>query len=200
MRGPRARAALERRDADKVQESRRASRPVAPSRVRKASLKDLDTLVRHRRGMWVDIARFTPEELDAGDRVYRRWVRPRLRSGRLVGFIVEDAQGRAVASGCVWLMPRQPRPSWNGPSVPYLMSMYTEPALRGKGCATRIVREAIRWARAHGYDAMTLHASDYGEAIYRREGFGRTMEMRLRLRSSGRVRWKARRTAKRSKV
>ena len=77
-------------------------------------------------------------------------------------------------------------------TVPYLLSMFTEPAHRGKGYASRIVREAVSWARMHGYDAVTLHASDYGESIYRREGFTRTVEMRLRLKSKGRVNWKAR--------
>ena len=170
------------------------------ARVRTATMRDLDVLVRHRRGMWQDIARFTEAQLDEGDAVYRRWARPRLRSGRLIGFLVETPRDGPVASGCVWLMPRQPRPMWQGPLLPYLLSMYTDPAHRGKGYATRIVREAVRWARAHGYDAMTLHASAYGESIYRREGFGRTMEMRLRLTRRGRVAWKARPARRRRKV
>ena len=172
---------------------------MAGAKVRLATPKDLDTLVRHRRGMWVDISHFSEEQLDAGDRDYRRWARPRLRSGTLVGFIAETPGGTPVASGCVWMMPRQPRPMWGGPTVPYLLSMYTEPGQRGKGHATRIVREAVRWARKEGYDAITLHASDYGESIYRREGFRRTVEMRLRLKSAGRVRWKARPRKPRSK-
>jgi len=150
--------------------------------------------------MWKDIAHFSEAQLEGADRVYRAWARPRLRTGRLVGFIVEGAKGAPVSSGCLWIMPRQPRPMWQGPWVPYLMSMFTEPAHRGKGHASRIVREAVRWARAHGYDAITLHASDYGESIYRREGFTRTMEMRLRLRNKGRVRWKTRSRRGQSKV
>jgi len=169
------------------------------ARLRLATAKDLDVLVRHRRGMWVDIAHFTEEQLDDGDRAYRRWARPRLRFGNLVGFIVETPRGGAIASGCLWMMPRQPRPMVQSLTVPYLLSMFTEPEHRGKGYATRIVREAVRWARAHGYDAVTLHASEYGESIYRREGFTRTVEMRLRLKSKGRVRWKAR-PRKRSKL
>ena len=161
-------------------------------RVRIATPEDLDLLVRHRRGMWVDIAHFTEEQLDAGDRMYRTWARPRLRSGTLVGFIFETQRGEAVASGCLWMMPRQPRPMIRRLFVPYLLSMFTEPAHRGKGYASRVVREAVRWARAAGYDAMTLHASDYGESVYRTAGFRRTSEMRLRLTKAGRVRWKGR--------
>ena len=170
------------------------------ARLRLATAKDLDVLVRHRRGMWVDIAHFTEEQLDDGDRAYRRWARPRLRSGNLVGFIVETPRGGAIASGCLWMMPRQPRPMVQSLTVPYLLSMFTEPEHRGKGYASRIVREAVRWARAHGYDAVTLHASEYGESIYRREGFTRTVEMRLRLKSKGRVKWKARPRKPRSKL
>jgi GNAT superfamily N-acetyltransferase len=171
---------------------------VARPRVRIATLNDLDLLVVHRRGMWIDIAHFSEEQLAEGDRVYRRWARARLKSGTLVGLILETPKGEAVATGCLWLMPRPPRPMGGGHVVPYLLSMYTKPAHRGRGYATRIVREAVRWARGRGYDAITLHASDYGQSIYRREGFGRTMEMRLRLRKGGRVRWKARPRGKRT--
>ncbi len=163
-----------------------------PSRVRIATIGDLDLLVRHRRGMWEDIADFTRVQLDAGDRVYRQWLRARMKSGRFVGFIVESSTGEPVASGGLWLLPDRPRPTWKKRVVPYLMSMYTEPDHRGRGHGTRIVREAIRWARRHGFERMTLHASDYGQGIYRREGFRRTPEMQLRFRRATRIRRKRR--------
>lgn len=121
-------------------------------------------------------------DLDASDRVYRRWARRHLRTSRLVGWIVEDGSGAAVASGCVWLAPQQPRPTWPGLLAPYLMSMYTEPGQRGRGYATRIVRECIRWARRNGHPVIVLHASRFGGRLYRREGFVPSPEMRLRLR------------------
>ncbi|HYS70886.1 MAG TPA: hypothetical protein VEM95_00520, partial [Thermoplasmata archaeon] len=71
-------------------------------RVRRATLRDLDVLVRHRRGMWEDISDHAEAALDAADPVYRRWARQRMRSGTLVGFLAET-DGRAVASGCVWV-------------------------------------------------------------------------------------------------
>lgn len=118
-------------------------------------------------------------QLDALDRVYRRWARARMRSGRLVGFILEAADGHAAASGCLWMMPVQPHARWRGLAVPYLMSMYTETGDRGKGYATRITREAIRWSRSHGYSVLFLHASPFGRNIYEREGFAPAPEMRL---------------------
>ncbi len=122
--------------------------------------------------MWEAVAELHAHTLDAADRVYRRWARARIRSGRLVGFIIDEA-GTAVASGCVWVMNVQPRPNWAGTRVAYLLSMFTEPSHRGKGHATRIVRAAVSWAKARGIGVMLLHASRFGEPIYRREGSSR---------------------------
>ena len=146
--------------------------------VRRATLDDLDLLVRHRRGMWKDIAQLPSADLDAADRVYRRWARAQMNSNRFAAFIIET-DGEPVASGCVWLMDVQPRPTWEGTTAAYLLSMFTEPAHRGRGHGARIVREAIRYAKVRGIHVMLLHASRYGEPIYRRLGFERTTEMRL---------------------
>jgi GNAT superfamily N-acetyltransferase len=147
--------------------------------VRLATIRDLALLVRHRRAMFAAIDEYTSRELDAADRVYRRWARTRIRSGRLAGFIVEVGK-RPVASGCVWLVEVQPRPTQKGTTVAYLLSIFTEPDGRGKGHATRIVHAAMDWARDRGIARMTLHASPFGESVYHRLGFERTSEM-LRL-------------------
>ena len=148
--------------------------------VRLATVADLDLLVRHRRSMFESIATFPGRDLDAADTVYRRWARTRLRTGHLAGFIVELA-GVSVASGCAWIMDVQPHPGRPGTDVVYLLSMFTEPGHRGEGHATRIVRAAMRWAKVRGISLMVLHASEFGESIYRRLGFERTREMRRSL-------------------
>ncbi len=169
-------------------------------KVRRATLEDLDLLVRHRRGMWKAIAHIPKADLDAADRVYRRWAREQMKSNRFAGIIV-DLDGEPVASGCVWVMQVQPRPNWQGTDAAYLLSMFTEPAHRGRGHGARIVREAIRYANARGIHVMLLHASQFGEPIYTRLGFERTTEMRLFLRSAKRGRRvpASRKTARRTR-
>src|SRR3989442_15829226 len=76
------------------------------------------------------------------------------------------------------MMEVQPRPGRHGTAAAYLLSMFTEPGHRGEGHATRVVRAAIRWAKARGIPVMLLHASDFGEPIYRRLGFDRTRVIR----------------------
>lgn len=119
--------------------------------------------------------------MDAADRAYRRWARERMKAREMVGFILETVRGEPVASGCIWLMPSQPRPTWKGTVSPYLMSTYTEKPHRGQGHATRITREAIRWSKARGYTTLLLHGSTLGRPMYLREGFTEGNEMRLRL-------------------
>ena len=150
-------------------------------RIRRATLHDLDVLVHQRREMWREIGDHTDAELDEADHVYRRWARQRLRSGTLVGWVAETRDRRVVAGGCVWLQEIQPRPGRTDRVQPYLLSMYTEPGARGRGLASHIVREALRWAKARGHARMTLHAADLGRGVYERLGFTRTWEMRYRL-------------------
>lgn len=149
--------------------------------------------------MWEAIGGSTQRELDAHDRVYRRWARAGLRSGELIGFVVDAPAAAGAASGCLWLSPSQPRPGLPGLRVPYLLSMFTEPTCRGRGYGTSILRAALVWSRRRGYDRMLLHASEMGRAIYEKAGFERTTEMRRKLRSprsarpSARDRWRRRR-------
>jgi GNAT superfamily N-acetyltransferase len=166
-------------------------------RLRRAGPGDLDLLVQHRRKMWEEIGGRPESELDRADPIYRRWARRELEAHHLIAFVVEGPDGRPAGSGAVWLVPTQPRPGPLGrPRMPYLMSMYTDPAYRGHGVASRIVRATVRWARREGYARVFLHASAMGRSVYARLGFVPGNEMRLDLappRRPGRPRPVARR-------
>lgn len=150
--------------------------------VRRALLRDLDALVHQRRAMWEDMGVGTTNELDEADRAYRKWARPRLKSGKLVAWIVENDNREIVGGGTLWLQPTQPWPGAKVTIRPYLLSMYTEPEFRRMGVASSIVKEAVKWSKKNGYSALLLHASKIGRRLYPKLGFKRTWEMRLRLR------------------
>ena len=147
-------------------------------RVRRATVGDLDILVHHRRGMWEHLNVRNRNSLDQADQVYRRWVRSKLRNGKVVAWVVESSSGTIVGGGCLWLRPTQPRPNLTKPVDPYLLSMYTEPDFRRRGVASLIVIEAIKWSRKNGYGSIFLHASKNGRRLYREYGFSRSWEMR----------------------
>jgi GNAT superfamily N-acetyltransferase len=148
--------------------------------VEKATIRDLDVLVAHRRGMFEAMGSGDAKSLARHDIDFRRWVRPKLKRGDYVGFIAW-ADGVPVAGGSVWLQERQPRPGFPGGNLPYYLSVYTHPDFRGLGLATRVTKAAMAWCRAQGYEGMTLHASPMGRGVYRRLGWERTWEMAVRL-------------------
>ena len=150
-------------------------------KLRRASLRDLDVLVRQRRGMWVDMGERDRARLAEESRVFRRWVRSKLKTGRVVGWVAETNRRDIVAGGIVWLRPAVSRPGVQHLVQPFLLSMYTESKWRGRGLASRIVDEAIKWAKKGGYAEIALHASLMGRGLYLRRGFSRTWEMKLKL-------------------
>ena len=132
--------------------------------------------------MFREIGRWSERDLDRHDRTYRAWALGEMRAHRLIGLIVETAEGRPVGSGVVWLQPSQPRPgTLSRLTMPYIMSMFTEPGFRGRGVATRLVEEMVRWATSRGYRRIFLHASIAGRPVYARLGFQIGNEMRLDL-------------------
>jgi GNAT superfamily N-acetyltransferase len=129
--------------------------------------------------MWRDIGGRTEAELRRHLPVYRRWLVPRLRTGRIFGIMAETEEGAVVGSGCVWFAPDHPRPALHDTTTPYVHSMFTEPAFRGRGVATAIVRKMIAVCRERGFERMLLHAAPAGAPVYYRLGFRPTSEMRL---------------------
>ena len=146
-----------------------------------ATAKDISILVRHRRGMFEDIGPHTAKEYRVADSDYRRWALLKMRRRLLRCYIVANNKGMVAGSGAIWLREVQPAPGRHVKLMPYLLSMFTEPAFRRKGVATLIIREAERWARGEGYSQMTLHSSKKARRLYKALGWERTREMRIRL-------------------
>ncbi len=149
--------------------------------LRRAKTGDLVTLVQHRRGMWENMGIKGKAKHAKADKAYREWARKRLRDKSLLAWIVENKEGEPVASGCVWLQPRQPSPGMSQLLQPCLLSMYTKPEDRGKGLASKVVQAAVDWTRSHRYASLRLHASEMGRGVYKKQGFTRTWEMRLNM-------------------
>ena len=98
-----------------------------------------------------------------------------------MGWVAETDEGDAVAGAIVWLRPAASEPGVGHLVQPYLLSMYTEPKWRRLGLASRIVTEAMKWAKSNGYGENRLHATPVGRRIYIRQGFKRTWEMKREL-------------------
>ncbi len=132
--------------------------------------------------MWEEIGGWTRVELERADPAYRRWVVREMRARRFFGFLLVRPDRSVAGSGAVWLPPAQPRPGRLARlEMPYILSMYTERDARGRGVATTLVKEMVRWAERRGYRRVFLHASKAGRPVYVRLGFVDGNEMRLDL-------------------
>ena len=157
--------------------------------LRKATPKDLPTLVRHRDAMWIEMQRVAPGEHDPTSKAYGKWLLARMKRGTLTGFIIQDdgdvasgKPGPVLASGAVWIQDVQPRPGHPLTMWGYILSVYTEPTARRQGLARAIVDACIEHAREAGCTRCCLHASDEGRPLYSQLGFEPTAEMWLDLR------------------
>lgn len=149
--------------------------------VRRATARDIDTLVEHRHRMFEEMSHSTAEELMVLDESYRRWAREQMKRRLFHAYVVTAGRGKVAASGCVWLREVQPSPGQAPGLVPYVMSVYTLPEFRRNGLASMVLREATEWARKKGYAKTVLHASSVGRKVYARLGWKRTWEMEFRL-------------------
>ena len=153
--------------------------------LRAARLEDIPTLIKHRRGMFEQMAlaegkNHDPASLDAMDVAYAPFARAGLADGRMRAWVIED-RGQVVASGAILLVDWLPRPDGKRSVLAYVHGIYTEPEYRRIGLARRILQAVIDACRARGLPRITLHASDAGRHLYETLGFRPTNEMRLML-------------------
>jgi GNAT superfamily N-acetyltransferase len=60
-----------------------------------------------------------------------------------------------------------------------IVNVFTEPEWRQRGLAKLLMNTIIAWSREQNLDALVLHASDDGRALYEQLGFIATTEMSL---------------------
>jgi len=156
---------------------------MAPSEIgiRSATPQDCAVILHHRRSMFQDMGEGSSEDLDRMVEATASWLAGALADGSYYGWLAEDPQGQIVAGGGVLIS------SWPaGPHDPVtrralIINVYTEPKVRRKGLARRLMLLMIQWLKEQGFSSVVLHASDAGRPLYQDLGFVPTNEMRLRL-------------------
>jgi GNAT superfamily N-acetyltransferase len=149
--------------------------------LRRVRASDVPAVLRQREGLLRDMGDIPVEDLHRYLPRFRRWFLHELRSRRLWGFLAVTRTGRAVGGGLLWLQPRPPSPRFRQHVGPYVFSVYTEPAYRGQGIASRVVAELVRTADDLGFARVELHTTEAGRGIYERLGFVPTTQLRLTL-------------------
>lgn len=93
------------------------------------------------------------------------------RLGReLIAFVARDG-GRPVAAAYLYIMEKPASPFLPNGFDGEVLSVYTEPAYRGRGICTRLMKNLIDYGREHGLSRIDLIATDEGYPIYKKLGF-----------------------------
>lgn len=98
------------------------------------------------------------------------YYRRALREGAHIAYLVFDGE-RFVGAGGVSFF--QVMPTYHNPSghKAYIMNLYTDPAYRRKGIATKTLDLLIAESKNKGVTAISLEATKMGRPLYEKYGF-----------------------------
>src|ERR1700729_4106347 len=148
--------------------------------IRQATLEDADSIVQHRRGMFLDIGFPDDDLLKRKIAEFRPWLLSKMAANEYLAWLAL-ADGQIVAGLGLWLIEWPPHLFGLARQRGYILNVYTHPNHRRKGLARELTRTAVDWCAKHGIDFVFLHASPQGRLVYEGLGFQPGSEMRLRL-------------------
>lgn len=152
--------------------------------IRAGTLADAETVVAHRRAMFLAMGYPDDDAMQAMIERFRPWLLAKMRAEEYLAWFAVDrlavANDQSVAAGLgMWLMDWPPHLLGLGRWRPNILNVYTRPESRRQGLARRLVEHALAWCRANHLSTVILHASAAGRPLYQSMGFQPTSEMRL---------------------
>jgi GNAT superfamily N-acetyltransferase len=149
--------------------------------LRKATMADLETIMGHRRSMFLDMGHQDEHAIATMLASAREFIAERFATGRFHGWVIENSERQIIAGGGLLVADYLPSTTDPLPRRAIIVNMYTEPAYRRRGFARRLMLTMITWCRSEGFGTILLHASTDGRPLYQQLGFNPTNEMRLML-------------------
>lgn len=139
---------------------------------RKATIDDLDQLIRFRKKQLIDEG--IEPSIDIDEELKDFFIK-KLADKTLVQWVVET-HGEIIASGGIVFYDFPPSYTNKTGKKGYITNMYTKEEHRGKGIATRMLTKLINEAKDRGISKIWLGASTLGRPVYNRYGFKETDE------------------------
>ena len=148
--------------------------------VRRASTDDINTLVAHRRAMFVDMGYRDEAALDSMAAKCHTWLLTKMNCGEYLAWLAIAPDRSIVAGTGLWLMDWPPHMIGTGRRG-NILNVYTAVEFRRRGLAGELMKAAMQWCRSNGVDVVVLHASPDGRRLYESMVFVATNEMRITL-------------------
>ena len=148
--------------------------------VRRASTDDINTLVAHRRAMFVDMGYRDEKALDSMAAKCQAWLLTRMNRAEYLAWLAIAPDRSIVAGTGLWLMDWPPHMIGIGRRG-NILNVFTAVEFRRRGLASELMKAAMQWCRSNGIDIVVLHASPDGRRLYKSMGFVGSNEMRIKL-------------------
>ena len=145
-------------------------------RVRRAVPGDEEEIQRLRHKMAFDVFGAEPPPLDEPNHIAAvKKVRTWLEAGdeaATVCFVIDALDGNGLAASAIGAVDER-LPSTRNPSgrSGYIYGVCTEERYRRRGYSRLVLQALIDWYTDQGVPRIELHASEFGEALYRELGF-----------------------------
>jgi GNAT superfamily N-acetyltransferase len=149
--------------------------------IRQGTLDDVETVVAHRRCMFVDMGHRDDDAMQRMGEEFRPWLVRKMQRGEYLAWFAVDPEGAIVAGAGLWLMDWPPHMIGPGPWRGNILNVYTRPECRRMGLAGRLMDAALAWCLLNKVRTVILHASEDGRNLYQSMGFQPTNEMRILL-------------------
>jgi GNAT superfamily N-acetyltransferase len=146
---------------------------------RAATVYDIAALTNLRLAFLTEVSTDPPGPRTRGD--ISEYFRRAIPAGQFFAYVAV-AQSQIIASSGLVYHDHPPSQFHPTGREGYIMNMYTQPAWRRRGIATKIIQLLIEHAAKNRCDRVSLHTHPQGQSIYAKAGFIPVeTEMRLNL-------------------
>ncbi|GAA2012351.1 GNAT family N-acetyltransferase [Catenulispora yoronensis] len=148
----------------------------AEANARRAVPGDEGEILRLRHQMAHDVFGIAPPSADEANHVaalklLRSWLEIGDEAGTVV-FVIDAPDGEGLAASAIGAVDQR-LPNMRNPSglSGYVYGVCTDGRYRRRGYSRLVMRALLDWYTAQGIPRVELHASEYGDALYRELGF-----------------------------
>jgi GNAT superfamily N-acetyltransferase len=139
--------------------------------IRLATLEDVAALVELRLALLEEEGSVKDDALlQALRQATRQYFAEKIPVGEVFAWVAE-IEDQVISTGSLILVPKPPSPKNLAGLEAYVFNMYTVPAWRGKGFATRLLDEMVCFVQGMEVGRIRLYATEAGKPLYARAGF-----------------------------
>ena len=140
--------------------------------IKRAGTEDIELLIKLRLDFLAEEKGFvSSEEQDAIAKKFETYSYKHLADGDFIAWIAFDDFGQVLSTAFLSIVERPPRAAFSSYLVGTVYNVFTYPACRRKGIATKVMSALIEEAKALHVASVDLLAANDGKPLYENLGF-----------------------------